>query len=597
MANIQDYLNLIKNAIYGKDVRQAIHDGIQQCYYDGKAGSTDLEARQRLDSAEGSISSLGSRMSTAENDIDVLDSRVDQIVAPSGEAPSAAEVTDARIGADGVIYSNLGDAVRTQSSDLKVSLDAEKDGGYYWLSLAYTSGGYINGATGEVVAYSGWKYTDYIDISDAEELVNFYISTITQKYCAFYNSSKTFISAFGNANGEVSVPTDAKYVRLSCSDSDYIKLGLLIGGYKQAIADSEKEIRNIKYLPYFADKYVSNTNINKGEFSPSVGWSCSDYIPVPYTGTLHLYNCTRASVYNAFYDVNKKYISMFSLVIGDNDITIPSNAVYYAVSNQNTAFGDLQIVMPYSYQMYDVNNKYIKVATYNVGLFNNGLSGVSSADAPQQMIKFRKIIGGIDADVINTQEFNEYFDTDNTYIASENVMDFKYPFNTKRAYTYGSVGFSKYPISNPTRKVFNSGSGRYFIWYEALIGTKIVTIIDAHLAIEEDPSIHRASEISELITFMNTKDYVILTGDFNAASKAEFNAFKTAGYTLCNGGNFGWFDTWPVYANMPSGWATSWPCNNLDNIIVSSNITPQYVETIECAISDHAPLVAELRIN
>lgn len=82
MANIQEHLDLIKNAIYGKDVRQAIHDGIQQCYYDGKAGSTDLEARQRLDTDEANITSLTSRMSVAENDINVLDARVDQIVNP-----------------------------------------------------------------------------------------------------------------------------------------------------------------------------------------------------------------------------------------------------------------------------------------------------------------------------------------------------------------------------------------------------------------------------------------------------------------------------------------------------------------------------------
>lgn len=118
MASIQEYLDLIKNAIYGKDVRQAIHDGIQQCYYDGKAGSTDLEARQRLDSAEGSIRSLGSRMSTAEGDIDTLDARVDQIVAPSGGAPSAAEVADGRI-VDGVTYNLIGDAIRAVNTNLK----------------------------------------------------------------------------------------------------------------------------------------------------------------------------------------------------------------------------------------------------------------------------------------------------------------------------------------------------------------------------------------------------------------------------------------------------------------------------------------------
>ena len=49
MGSIEDFLNKIKVARLGKDVRQSIHDAIQQCYYDGKAGSVDLFARQRID--------------------------------------------------------------------------------------------------------------------------------------------------------------------------------------------------------------------------------------------------------------------------------------------------------------------------------------------------------------------------------------------------------------------------------------------------------------------------------------------------------------------------------------------------------------------
>lgn len=48
MATIQDYLNKIKTAIYGKDVRQAIYDAIHQCYEDGKAGDIDLTAREDI---------------------------------------------------------------------------------------------------------------------------------------------------------------------------------------------------------------------------------------------------------------------------------------------------------------------------------------------------------------------------------------------------------------------------------------------------------------------------------------------------------------------------------------------------------------------
>lgn len=49
MSDIEKYLKIIKENIYGKFIKQAIHDAIQQCYYDGKAGAIDLEARQRID--------------------------------------------------------------------------------------------------------------------------------------------------------------------------------------------------------------------------------------------------------------------------------------------------------------------------------------------------------------------------------------------------------------------------------------------------------------------------------------------------------------------------------------------------------------------
>lgn len=58
MGNITDYLKQIISARYGKDVRQAIHDGIQQCYYDGKAGEIDLQARQDIESLEANLETV-----------------------------------------------------------------------------------------------------------------------------------------------------------------------------------------------------------------------------------------------------------------------------------------------------------------------------------------------------------------------------------------------------------------------------------------------------------------------------------------------------------------------------------------------------------
>lgn len=56
-----------------------------------------------------------------------LQAQINQIVAPSGEAPSAAEVENARIGSDGYTYSSLGNAIRTQDSDLNMAVSKLTD--------------------------------------------------------------------------------------------------------------------------------------------------------------------------------------------------------------------------------------------------------------------------------------------------------------------------------------------------------------------------------------------------------------------------------------------------------------------------------------
>ena len=74
MSDIQTLLGLIKTAIYGRDVRQAIHDAIRKCYDDGKAGATDLTARELAKlNAEQLRSELSSFESSTETRMDTFE--------------------------------------------------------------------------------------------------------------------------------------------------------------------------------------------------------------------------------------------------------------------------------------------------------------------------------------------------------------------------------------------------------------------------------------------------------------------------------------------------------------------------------------------
>lgn len=426
---------------------------------------------------------------TARADITTQTARIDNIIAlPDGSTTADAELIDIRVGANGTTYPSAGDAVRGQVQDLKTEITNIENGAYYGVSLEYTDGGYIHDySPGNVITFSGWKYTDYINITESK-------------------------------NGT---------------------------------------LRLYQY--------------------DSVGHPVID----------------GSTKYNAWYDAEKKYIS--NLTITDGVLNIPTNAVYIRLSCRSIHrqvleffYDGINIVRNVDSIDYD----YIDVITWNVGKFGDGTTKPSTADSPATIVNIKKLIGGANPSILNTQEYADTVDASYT-VSSADIMKYKLPFKAAESL---NKCFSKFEITNIETITFTSGSGRSCVAYDVKINGKTVTVINAHLSIELNPATYRNADIQQLISYMQTKDRVILTGDFNVSSDAEFTPFVNAGYVLCNGGAFGWFDTWPVSENMPEGFDPQWPCYHLDNIIVSNNIEPQNVETLKTPVSDHAPLLATLKI-
>lgn len=90
MPDIETYLSQIISERFAKDVRQAIHDAIYQCYYDSKVGALDLIARQQIAN----------------------------LVSANNPTEGNSELHDIRAGADGIIYESAGEAVRQQIAEV-----------------------------------------------------------------------------------------------------------------------------------------------------------------------------------------------------------------------------------------------------------------------------------------------------------------------------------------------------------------------------------------------------------------------------------------------------------------------------------------------
>ena len=157
------------------------------------------------------FSQLGNETNARTQADATINARINNIISPSGEAPNAAEITDARVGANGTIYNNLGTAIRTQVDNLESDIKATAENNVFYASKA-TKGQRLT-ISGELTALAAYFTSDYIPVTpNIPYFLNFTLNDMV-RVCT-YDVQKTFIAYFNNRQNPIVFDSDVAYIRI-----------------------------------------------------------------------------------------------------------------------------------------------------------------------------------------------------------------------------------------------------------------------------------------------------------------------------------------------------------------------------------------------
>ena len=296
-------------------------------------------------------SAVSAEIANRESGDTLLQTQIDQIIAPSGEAPSAAEVENARIDVDGETHATLGEAIRSQNAELKSAIrDVEDDVLGVRDNLVFTQGGIKSSNGGDSTSDTRIRMVKYIPSNRYKSIE---ISS-GYKCMVFVYSGESYTTFQGVYNGEA-IGSAAIWctgvILLDLEQSYYIRVVLA----KESDANIlPSESSNVVFISHGVLKEnVENLTVKKRisfnlaseqEISPLDGGNRdatnrvrSDYIYTPYSkldismpsGILYQFFEYTSNTYTSYTSVVTEWMS------GEQSLSVKPNH-YYRFVLKNT---------------------------------------------------------------------------------------------------------------------------------------------------------------------------------------------------------------------------------------------------------------------
>ena len=258
------------------------------------------------------------------------------------------EVINARIGADGVTYPTLGDAIRTQFEYIREPITVT------WIPNTFVS--YYDGSENTLVGV--YSSTDYILIdSSSVYQIKTNVSADASGVC-FYDAANNFISGYNMAADAqtlvtVKVPINAKKMRFT----SYVAYTTSVEVYKCVTPDSLKPINDIllnytEYLPivdYEYERYIGENDGLPTQFPNRPAYRSTGKIEILPGDILVIYTRLEAGTAIAFYDSNNtpiqiiKWKAAYQNDLHEYKLVAPLNAKCVAVSAYNQPLENIYI--------------------------------------------------------------------------------------------------------------------------------------------------------------------------------------------------------------------------------------------------------------